>query len=1532
LTRFFLAIALFLTALTAAVAQESEQADRSYLVGLLEDQLSTPNRQIRINNIQGVLSSDATIGEITIADRQGVWLKITNARIVWTRSALLLGRLSIDRLAAERIDVMRKPLPEEGAPPPESGGFQVPELPVSVTLGALEVPRVVFGQDLFGLASEMGITGRLQLAGGSLDTALNVTRLDGPGGQLALTATYANADQILNLDLKLDEPANGIVSNLLNVEGRPPMALAVQGKGPLSDLDVDLTLDADQQRVLTGRTELRRQGEGLGFTADLEGPIARLISPRFRDFFGANTTLQTSGLVRDGGGVLLENLDLQSAALKIKAAAETTADNFLQRLTLDAGVDNGTTEKVLLPLPGQNTVQRANVKLAFGEGGSEEWSGSIKVDELATETFSASAIDVLLSGLAQNISDPARRHLTFAANGGVSGIEAKRADVAEALGKEIKLDVGGDWTAGAPVKLAKAEVAANGFSLSLAGDIAEYVFKGDIGLKANALAPFSALAGRDLSGAIDLVAKGEVRPVSGGFDLSLDGNADGLGIGSPPADNLLQGQTRLTGGVARGEAGLVARQFRIFNDQVQMTADGRFATGAADFNFDLALSDLALVSEKASGRLTAKGRANGADGLIGLTFGAEVPTGALVGKNLRNAVLGFEGTLQNSDLNGQLTGDAFLDGVRVQLASAVAVTENEKRLGDLKFTAGGAAITGDVTQDKAGLLDGTLKLAAPDVSTAAALLLKEATGAVNADIALSHSDGKQNAAVRADVNNLVVDTIRLGRADLNATVADLFNVPIADGSLTAGRISAGGINVSTLQATAQQEGQTTNFKADAALDNGTKVSTGGALTPIEGGYRLALQNADVTQGNLAARLTQPAAIQMRGQTITIDGVALDVGGGRVTAAGEIADRLNLAVNIADLPLAIANAIKPDLALAGTVNGTANIGGTRASPDVKFNVHGRSLAAAALRQAGLGSINLDAEGTSSANRLNVRAGVTSPEGLRATVNGAVPLDKGAMALDIGLESFPLAVLNAAAPGQNLAGNISGSAKVSGQLANPAASFSLRGTGVRAAPLDSAGASPLEVNASGSFANKVLTLSSATVNGPQGLTVSASGRLPVSGNGLDLSVRGEAPLALANRFLADRGAQAGGTLQATATVTGNLKQPSIRGMFSTQGAEFVDPESNTRLRSIAVMGTIDGDRVTLRNVSANLSAGGSIGATGTISLNAAANFPADIRITLNQARYADGNLVVATVSGALAFTGPLTRDPLISGTVNVERAEITVPDSFGGGAAALDVKHIHPSKGVAETLKRARANDGTPTPTSRPSIVRLDVTVNAPNRIFVRGRGLDAELGGSVRLTGPVSDIQPVGGFDLIRGRLGILGQRITFDEGSVTLVGDLDPFLNFVARTEGSDITVFVTLSGRASDIDVKFSSQPELPQDEVLARLIFNRSISELSAFQIAQLAAAAAELAGGSNNSLIGSLRSATGLDDLDVVTDSQGNAALRAGRYIQDNIYLGVEAGAEGSTKGTINLDITKDLKARGAVGTGGDSSLGVFYEKDY
>ncbi|HEY0033955.1 MAG TPA: translocation/assembly module TamB domain-containing protein, partial [Devosia sp.] len=313
--------------------------------------------------------------------------------------------------------------------------------------------------------------------------------------------------------------------------------------------------------------------------------------------------------------------------------------------------------------------------------------------------------------------------------------------------------------------------------------------------------------------------------------------------------------------------------------------------------------------------------------------------------------------------------------------------------------------------------------------------------------------------------------------------------------------------------------------------------------------------------------------------------------------------------------------------------------------------------------------------------------------------------------------------------------------------------------------------------------------------------------------------------------------------------------------------------------------------------------------------------------------DGNLFVATASGDLALTGNLAVSPLLSGNVFVEEANITVPESFGGGAELIDVEHVRTPPAVEQTLARARIDEsGAPVPQTRPGGVLLDINVNAPNQIFIRGRGLDAEVGGTVRITGPIGNIQPVGAFELTRGRLAILGQRVNFESGTVTLVGDLDPQLNLVASVDGEDITVYVTVAGRASDINVTFTSAPMLPQDEVLSRLIFGRSMGELSPLQLAKLAGAAGELVGGGGGGLVDSLRGAAGLDDLDFVTDDQGNVAVQAGTYIQDNVYLGVQAGAGGQSKVTINLDVTDDLKVTGAAGQNGDSSLGVFYEQDY
>jgi translocation and assembly module TamB len=690
--------------------------------------------------------------------------------------------------------------------------------------------------------------------------------------------------------------------------------------------------------------------------------------------------------------------------------------------------------------------------------------------------------------------------------------------------------------------------------------------------------------------------------------------------------------------VARTEEGIEAEGFRLVNEQLTLAADGRFASTAADFDFRLDLDDLSLLSKEASGPLTIVGRAEGTDGRIDVDLTGTVPQGRLVDRPLRDAALTLEGTIAEGGFDGALTGAALLDGQPVSLSAGLASSDEQRRLSNLQFDAAGARMTGDIAQAADGALTGEIEVDAPDISTAAALVLLDATGGIR--------------------------------------------------------------------------------------------------------------------------------------------------------------------------------------------GSAQIGGTAEAP-------------------------------------------------RGT-------------------------------------------------------FALSGSRINAAPIRPYGIAPLNLEASGTLADNAVQLERLNANGAGGLRLTASGAIPLSSGGLGLTVTGSAPLALGNQFVSERGGQLSGTAALKARVTGALSDPRISGQVSTSDGGYIDPELGLRLQGISGSASLSGDRIVIDSLAASLATGGTLSASGSVAL--AAPNTADLRLQLNSARYVDAELLVATVSGQLSLTGPLARNPLLSGDILVEEANIIVPETFGGGAALIEVEHVRPAPAVQATLARARLRqDGRAASTARSSVLQLDVNLRAPNQVFVRGRGLDAEMGGSVRLSGPLNDIQPIGGFSLRRGRMSILGQRITFDSGRVTMVGDLDPYLDFVARTQGQGVTVFVTVAGRASDPDVGFSSNPALPEDEVLSRLIFNRSMGELSPLQLARLAGAAAELAGG-GTSLSESLRGAAGLADLDIVTDESGNLAVQAGQYVQDNIYLGVQAGADGQSRVTVDLDLTDDIKARASAGADGNSSLGVFYEADY
>ncbi|EPX84685.1 Uncharacterized protein putative in bacteria [Rubellimicrobium thermophilum DSM 16684] len=437
--------------------------------------------------------------------------------------------------------------------------------------------------------------------------------------------------------------------------------------------------------------------------------------------------------------------------------------------------------------------------------------------------------------------------------------------------------------------------------------------------------------------------------------------------------------------------------------------------------------------------------------------------------------------------------------------------------------------------------------------------------------------------------------------------------------------------------------------------------------------------------------------------------------------------------------------------------------------------------------------------------------------------------------------------------------------------------------------------------------------------------------IAGDRADLAATGRVPLGLLNTVIEPRRIEGLATLDLR--LAGPLALDSLSGTIRTEGARLADPALRAALEGIA-------GSVTLSRGTAQLALGGSLADGGRISVSGpvglTAPFRADLAIAGDGLVIRDPSLYEALLSARLGLSGPLAGGGRVAGRIDVANAEIRVPSSAVGALGdLLPVLHVDPPLPVRQTLGHAdlslTGRDRQTADAEGQGGLALDVLVSAPARIFVRGRGLDAELGGELRLSGTTRRIIPAGEFSLLRGRLSILGQRFDLTEGSATLEGDFTPVLRLAAQTRArTGTTIRVILEGPADDLDLRLESSPELPEDEVLAQLIFGRDLSSITPFQAVQLAAAVAELAG-RGGGLVEELRAGAGFADLDITTDADGNTALRLGRYMTENIYTDVLVGAEESVA-TINLDLTPDLTVRAGVSSAGETALGLYYERDY
>ena len=451
---------------------------------------------------------------------------------------------------------------------------------------------------------------------------------------------------------------------------------------------------------------------------------------------------------------------------------------------------------------------------------------------------------------------------------------------------------------------------------------------------------------------------------------------------------------------------------------------------------------------------------------------------------------------------------------------------------------------------------------------------------------------------------------------------------------------------------------------------------------------------------------------------------------------------------------------------------------------------------------------------------------------------------------------------------------------------------------------------------------------TGTGPGNITLATRGSLSADASRADLGMTGTAPLSLANPRL--RPNVLSGNAGFDLRLNGPPGLDALTGQISTTGARMSLPQLGLSLTDIGATLRLAASRAAV-TADMQLSSGGALRVTGDLGLDAPfdANLATDLRALLLR----EANLYETTANGRITLTGPLTGGARIGGRVSLGAVELRIPRTGPNFALLEGLSHDAPPPAVQLTLQRAGLGPraAAAAQASPQTAFPLDVLVDAPNRIFVRGRGLDAELGGSLRVTGTTSEILPQGQFSLVRGRLDLLGQRLDLTEGAVQLQGDFDPYIRFVAETSTDDVDIEITLEGLASEPQLTIASIPELPQDEVLAQLLFGRDLTSLSALQAVQLADALRTLSG-QGTGIAEGLRAGLGVDDFDIGVSEDGTVEARVGQYITENIYSDVSVNARGETEINLNLSVTDDVTVRGRLGSDGDSGIGIFFERDY
>jgi translocation and assembly module TamB len=363
---------------------------------------------------------------------------------------------------------------------------------------------------------------------------------------------------------------------------------------------------------------------------------------------------------------------------------------------------------------------------------------------------------------------------------------------------------------------------------------------------------------------------------------------------------------------------------------------------------------------------------------------------------------------------------------------------------------------------------------------------------------------------------------------------------------------------------------------------------------------------------------------------------------------------------------------------------------------------------------------------------------------------------------------------------------------------------------------------------------------------------------------------------------------GELRSMASIAGSFGEPLYTGELTGTGLGVRNLLQGVNVSDGQIAMTLRGDTAQVDNFT--LKGGdGSINIVGGVVLGRKPQVLLQLKAERFRALARVDRQVIASGNAAFIFDADQCR---VEGQVRIDEGLF---DASRSGAPTLDDDVVVRRPGQVNELVADTAT------IKSKRYCNLALELDMGQQLRVKGRGLDTELRGQVRLSTPANRLAINGSINTENGTYAAYGQKLKIERGIVAFAGVADnPRLDILALRPNIDQRVGVAVTGPLQALRVRLFSEPELSDQEKLAWLVLGRAPDGLGRNDIALLQRAAIALLAGEGEAPTDALMRSLGIDDI-TLRQGEGNlkeTVVGIGKQINQRLYLGYERGVNATT----------------------------------